>query len=100
MAKPTLTEVYQALGTLERAGMLEEMQMKRRIPGSSNRMTATETTNALNKPVRRKRKRRVMTEEDIDAAILLYNDQGMTAEAIGRELGFCGNSIRTNIGLV
>ena len=98
MAKPTLTEVYQALGVLERAGMLESMQMKRiTYPPNGNRLTATEVVAQVDAPNRKKQKRRKMTEADIDMAVMLHDDQGMTVAAIGREMGFSSTAINNNI---
>ena len=97
MSKPTLTEVYNALGVLERAGMLEKMQMKQTRITQNTHLTASETVAALDKPIRKKRRR--MTKEDIGRSIKMYNDEGMSQAAIGNELGFSATCIARNMEL-
>ena len=97
MSKPTLTEVYNALGVLERAGMLEKMQMKQTRGSSTDRLTATETSKILDRPTKNKRHR--MSKEQIDRAVVMYNDEKATITEIARELGFSAPSIRYNLGL-
>ena len=101
MSKPTLTEVYNALGVLERAGMLEKMQRKQTRITPDNHLTAMETVDTLNKPIRKSRKKwRKMTDKDIETAVAMYNVDNATAAEIASTLGFSASCIARNIGIV
>ena len=100
MSKPTLTEVYNALGVLERAGMLEKMQMKQTRITQKSLLTATETIDTLNKPIRKSRKKwKKMTDKDIETAVAMYNVDNASATEISNTLGFSVSTIIRNIGI-
>ena len=98
--QPTAREVYNAMGVLDRAGILDSLSPRVRM--SNNTFTGNDAEFALNVTFdnamdKGRKKWRRMTRENVDDAVALYNNEKMTYAAIGRKLGFSQTSIKRNI---
>ncbi len=93
MARPTLLEVHHALGVLDRAGMLQDMQIKRNNP--SNLVSMGVIVDELNgKPKRkpRKQRRHKITEADLEFAEAKVGEDWSWTD-IAKEIGCSPNTI-------